>query len=291
MSGRELSPSRSSRGSRLRGGDRRPSVLLPALLLALAPVTGVAGPPYITDDTGIQGRGNWQLELIGEYIHHDRTANVGGAPVDQVRTVTSISPALTYGVTETVDIALTPSYVRDRITENGIVTQDAEGISDSVVELKWRFYERNGVSFAVKPALALPTGNENKALGTGEVSWGVNGILTYEAKAWTWLANLAYTEAYFKRQEDADANHRHLWRLSGGAGYRLKKTLKLAAEAGIRTNPAKDDPFLPGNNGHFVMLGATYSPIETIDIAIGFRKNTNAGESDRAFPLGVTFRW
>ncbi|MDH3289015.1 MAG: hypothetical protein OEP48_15010 [Betaproteobacteria bacterium] len=71
----------------------------------------------------------------------------------------------------------------------------------------------------------------------------------------------------------------------------MHKELLLAAEAGIRTNPARDDPFLPGRNGHFATLGAIYSPTEKIDIAIGFRKSTNSGEADRAFPFGVTFRW
>jgi hypothetical protein len=183
------------------------------------------------------------------------------------------------------------SRLRDRVTENGVLVQDAEGTTDSTVEVKWRFYERDGLSFAVKPGLLLPTGDEDKGLGTGKVSWGINGILTYETGPWTWLANLAYAEVRFKRPEDAETNHRHLWRLSGGLGYRLTNELKFAAEAGIRTNPARDAPFLPGNNGHFVTLGAIYSPTDKIDIALGFRKSTNEGESDRAVPFGLTVRW
>lgn len=261
------------------------------LALAVAPGTAEAAPPYITDDTGTQGRGNWQLELTGEYVYHDRTAMVGGAPIDQVRRETQLGPVLTYGVTENVDVALGVSRLRDRITENGVLVQDAEGTGDSTLEVKWRFYERDGLSLAVKPGLLLPTGDEDKGLGTGRVSWGINGILTYEAGAFTWLANLAYAEARFKRPEDAQTNHRHLWRLSGGLGYRLNETLKLAAEAGIRTNPARDDPFLPGDNGRFVMLGVIYSPTDKVDIALGFRKSTNDGESDRAIPFGLTIRW
>lgn len=266
-------------------------VALIAALLAVMPSLGLAGPPYITDDTGTQGRGNWQLELVGEHIHHDRTASSGGVLVEQKREVTAFGPVLTYGVVENVDIAFGLGRLRDRITENGVVVLDAEGTSDSVLEVKWRFYERDGLSFAVKPGLVLPTGDENRGLGTGEISWGVNGILTFENGSWTWLANLAYTEARFKRPDDVQANHRHLWRLSGGFGYQLHETLKLAAEAGIRTNPAKDDPFLPGNNGHFVMLGVIYSPTENVDIAVGIRKNANEGESDTGYPFGVTFRW
>lgn len=260
-------------------------------LLAAAPVPGLAGPPFITDDTGTQGRGNWQLELIGDYIHHDKSAISGGTLVDQERRVTVFGPVLTYGIVDTVDVAFGVAHVRDRITENGVPAQDVEGTSDSAVEVKWRFYESKGLSFAVKAGLLLPTGDENRGLGTGEVSGALNAILTYETGSWTWLANLAHEHVRFKRPEDAQASHRHVWRLSGGLGYRLYKTLNLVAETGIRTNPAKDDPFLPGNNGHFVMLGAVYSPTDNVDIALGFRKSANEGESDRAFPFGVTFRW
>lgn len=262
-----------------------------AVLVIVAPATGLAGPPYITDDTGTQGRGNWQLELTGEYLQHDQTALSEGVLVNHERRTTAIGPVLTYGVSKDVDLAVGLAYLRDRITENGVLVQDADGMTDSTVEVKWRFYERDGLSFAIKPGLLLPTGDEDKGLGTGKLSWAVNGILTYETGPWTWLANLAYSEARFKRAEDTATNHRHLWRLSGAVGYQLHRTLKLAAEAGIRTNPARDDPFLPSDNGHFAMLGVIYSPTDAIDIAVGFRKGTNDGESDEVFPFGVTFRW
>jgi len=268
-----------------------PRSALTLLLIVLAPVSGLAAPPYITDDTGTQGRGNWQLELVGEHVHHDRTASFGGALVDQNREVTVFGPVLTYGIAESVDLAFGIARLHDRLTENGVLVQDAEGTSDSAVEVKWRFYDHDGLSFAVKPGLVLPTGDENRGLGTGRVSWGVNAILTYETGAWTWLANLAYADARYKRTEDEEANHRHLWRVSGALGYRVGDKLKLAAEVGIRTNPAKDDPFVPGNNGHFAMIGFIFSPSDNVDIALGFRKNVNQGEEDSAFPVGVTFRW
>jgi hypothetical protein len=261
------------------------------LALAIAPGSVGAEQPYVTDDTGTQGRGNWQLELTGKYIHHDRTAEVGGARIDQERKVSVVGPVLTYGVTDNIDAAIGAAYLRDRITENGVTVQDSEGAGDTIVEIKWRFYEQNGLSLAVRPGVGLPTGDEDKGLGTGAVSWGVNGILTYESGAWTWLANLAYTQAHFKSSQDADANRQHLWRLSGGLGYRLNEKLKLAAEAGIRTNPARDDPFLTGHNGHFVTLGVIYSPAEKIDLALGLRRSTNSDESDWMIPLGLTVRW
>lgn len=268
-----------------------PRFLALFVLLVATPGAVLAAPPYITDDTGTQGRGNWQLELTGENVHHDKTAVVSGVSVNQERKVTLAGPVLTYGVTDNVDVAIGAFYLRDQIVENGKTVHDARGTTDSTVEVKWRFYERDGLSLAIKPGLLLPTGNEDKGLGTGALSWGVNGILTYEAARWTWLANVAYSEVHFKNSDDEETNHRHLWRVSGGLGYLIFDKLKLAAEAGVRTNPAKDDPFLPGQNGNFVTLGFIYSPDPKVDIGLGYRKSTNKGESDWAIPFGLTIRW
>lgn len=250
-----------------------------------------AAPPYITDDTGTQGTGNWQLELIGEHVRHDRSTTVGGAAVEQRREVTSFSPVLTFGVAETVDIALGLSRLRQRVTENGVEVESVSGAGDAALELKWRFYESNGLSLALKPGVILPTGDENRGLGTGKLSFAINAILTYEAKPWVWLANIAHVHARYTLPQDDNENHSHLWRASGGAGYYLRDDLRLVGELGVRTNPAKDDPFLPGSNGHFAMLGMIYSPTDKIDLAIGFRGALSSGETDKAVTAGATFRW
>lgn len=115
--------------------EHGPSVVL-LLVLAVAPLSVGAGPPYTTDVTGTQGRGNWQLELVGEYVRNRGSAILEGAPVNQERRVTTIGPVLTYGVAETVDVAVGLGRLRDRITENGVQVQDAEGTTDSAVEVK-----------------------------------------------------------------------------------------------------------------------------------------------------------
>lgn len=250
-----------------------------------------AAPPYITDDTGTQGKGNWQLELIGEYVRHDRTAEVGGGIVDQRREVTLFVPVLTYGLAETVDIALGLSRLGQRVKENGVEVESNSGMSDTAIEVKWRLYESNGLSFALKPGLILPTGDENEGLGTGKVSFAINTILTYEAKPWVWLANIAYVHARYASPQADVENHSHLGRASGGVGYYLWENLRLAGELGVRTNSAKDDPFLPGRNGHFAMAGVIYSPTDKIDLAVGFRRAYSSGEPDKALTAGATFRW
>jgi hypothetical protein len=262
-----------------------------ALFLLAAPASGWAAHPYITDDTGTQGTGNWQLELMAERDRNARTADPGGGPVHQVSKVTLLNPVLTYGVLDTLDVALGVNHLRQRTTEDAVVTESANGTSDSTLELKWRFYEANGLSLALKPGLVLPTGDENRGLGTGKLSWGVNFILTQEAKPWTFLANVAYTHTRYKLPADVAANRAHLWRASAGVAYYLREDVRLVGEAGVRTNGAKDDPFLPGRNGQFAMLGLIYSLSDKIDFDVGVRKRVNRTEFDTAILVGATFRW
>jgi hypothetical protein len=82
-----------------------------------------------------QGAGNWQLELQAERGTLDRTANVGGVPVQQESRVTVFTPVLTYGALENLDLALGLNYARQRTTDNGVVVAESDGMADSIVDI------------------------------------------------------------------------------------------------------------------------------------------------------------
>ncbi len=274
-----------------RFSSSRPALAVATLFLMATPAPNWAAHPYITDDTGTQGAGNWQLELMAEQNRNDRTASTSDGVVRQNRRVTTFNPVLTYGVLDTLDVAFGLSHASQSTTENGATTQDVSGTGDSTLELKWRFYEANGLSLALKPGLLLPTGDENRGLGNGRLSWNINFILTQEVKPWTFLANVAYARSRFKLPADAEANRADVWRASAGLAYDLRDDVQLVGEAGIRTNGARNDPFLPGRNGQFAMLGLIYSPSDKIDLDVGVRKGLNRAEFDTTILLGATFRW
>ena len=265
--------------------------VLSALIFVAASESGRAAHPFVTDDTGTQGTGNWQIELLGQRGRHHHTADPGGGPVQQRRKSTLLNPVLTYGLLENLDVAVGLNHARYRVSENGAVTAEASGTSDSSLELKWRFHEQNGLSFALKPGILFPTGDENRGLGTGRTSWGVNFIATYDAKPWTLFGNIAYFRARFKLPQDAAANHGHLWRASGGVAYAVRADWRVVGEVGVQTNQSRNDPFLPGRSEQFAMLGAIYSPTDKIDLDIGLRKGLNRAETDAVFLIGATFRW
>lgn len=255
------------------------------------PVAGHAAHPFLTDDTGTQGAGNWQLELLGQRSYLDRTADAGAGPIRLESRETSFNPVLAYGLLDNLDLAVGLNHLRYRVTGNGAVIDEASGTSDSTLELKWRFHEGGDFSLALKPGLTLPTGNENRGLGTGRASWGVRLIATYEAGPWTLLGNVAYTRQRCGLAQDEAASRADLWRLSGGASWSVAEGVKLVGEVGIRTNEARDDPFQPGRTGQFAMLGAIYSPDKRLDLDIGVRRRLNRAEPDTVILIGATFRW
>jgi long-subunit fatty acid transport protein len=250
-----------------------------------------AAHPFITDDTGTQGMGNWQLELQGDFLRSERTANPGAGPVEQKSKLNAFTSVLSYGLLENLDVQFGLGYLSLRATENGLATEDTSGMSDSTLELKWRFYEADGFSLALKPGLLLPTGNEDRGLGTGKTSWGVALLATYEAEPWTFLANIAYTRLRFKLPQDAADGRGDLWRVSGGAAYALTGEVRVVGELGVRSNESRNDAFLPDRTSQFAMLGVIYSPAKKVDLDAGFRKNLNDAEFDKAFLVGATFRW
>ena len=266
-------------------------ILLPFAFCLLPSTLVWAAHPFLTDDTGTQGARNWQLELQAERGTLNSTADVGAGPVEQQRRVNLFTPVLTYGVLENLDVALSLNHVRQRVTESGMVTEDDSGMADSTLELKWRFYEADGLSLALKPGLLLPTGDENGGLGTGKPSWGINFIATYEAKPWIFSGNVAYNHVRYKLPQDAADNRDDIWRISGGLAYSVTDDLRLVGEAGVRTNSSRNDTYLPGSNGQFAMLGAIYSPTDKIDLDVGFRKSLNNAELDWTILIGATFRW
>lgn len=246
-----------------------------------------AAHPFITDDTGTQGKGNWQLELQGDFLRDERTA--GG--VEQKNKLNAYTSVLSYGILENLDVQLGLSYLSTRTTANGVTIGDESGMGDSTLELKWRFYEKDDFSLALKPGLTLPTGNEDKGLGTGKTSWAIALLATYEAEPWTFLGNVAYTRANFKDPQTAADSRSDLWRVSAGAAYALTGEVRLVGELGLRANESRNDAFLPDGTSQFGMLGVIYSPTKKIDLDTGFRKNFNRAEFDKAYLVGATFRW
>jgi len=251
------------------------SLIMSGVMILVAVGTTFAAHPLITDDTGTQGKGKFQLEIIGEYEH----GNKDGVTTDSI--VVPTIPVLSYGITDTLDIVLGISYQHVRSSDSQKTTA-ADGLSDSSVELKWRLYDKDGLSFALKPGVSLPTGSVEKGLGAGKMTYHLFFITTKEIKPWAFHLNLGYI-----RNENKINERNDIWHASLAGEVEVVKNLKAVANAGIE----RDRDRASNKNTGFILGGLIYSISENLDIDFGIRKGIHSRGNDYSIPVGITWRF
>ncbi len=236
---------------------------------------GFAAHPLITDDTGTQGKGKWQLEVNGEFAHKDED----GATENS----TEVAAILSYGIADTIDIVLGAPYQWIRVKEDGSTTILKEnGLSDMSVEMKWRFFEQDGLSLALKPRITLPTGNDRKGLGAGKITYSVFLLTTKEIDPWAFHLNLGYI-----RNENKADERKNLWHASVAGTVEVVKDLTLVADIGIEKNTDRTVETNPA----FILGGLIYSISENFDINFGLKGGLNKPETDYSILAGIAWRF
>lgn len=241
--------------------------------LLLFATEGFAGIPLITDDTGTQGKGKFQIELFGEY-GHDRDERITAKTSD-------LSATLTYGIIDPVDIILSIPYQFWHAEDSGS-TKKGDGISDLAIEAKWRFYEKDGLSFALKPGFTIPTGDEEKGLGAGRVTPYLSFIASKEIGSWGIHMNLAYI-----RNENKIDQRKGIWRASFASTVEVVKNLKFVGDIGLETNPDRSS----STPRAYILGGLIYSLRENVDIGLGVKGGLTKPETDIAVRGGITWRF
>lgn len=239
----------------------------------LAPKSIFAAHPLITEDTGTQGKGKFQLEHNIEQGYKDEE----GADISS----STLSSTLSYGVTDRIDVAVTLPSVRNKSSREGFIATE-RGRYDNAYDVKWRFYESGPWSYALKGGATTPNGDEAKGLGTGRATYSAYLIITREEASWSWNMHIGLL-ANRNRQEDRD----DLWHGSIGGWRQAGQKTKLVADAGCLTN---SDPASSRCLG-FLTLGIVYSPMEDFDIDLGIKKGLTRAEVDYAWLAGLTFRF
>ena len=241
------------------------SKIIPLILIALSislPATflvsigAFAAHPLITDDTGTQGAGKFQIEVNGEYV------NEGG------NSETVLGGTLSAGALENVDVVLGVPYVflreedeaGDRVSENGL--------SDISLEVKWRFYENEGLGFAFKPGITFATGNEDKGLGDGKPSYSLFFITTKKMAKINLHLHLGYIR---NREELCD-----IWHYSLAVEYAATKNLNIVGNIGGETNPDKESNIHP----LFLLSGVIYKVTDSFDVDFGVKTGLSKAEAD-----------
>ncbi len=184
-----------------------------------------------------------------------------------------ITAGLCTGIGDNVDVVLSMPYLFLNPEEDS----SEDGIGDSGVEIKWRIYEKKGLSFALKPGIIFNTGDEDKGFGDGKSSYGIVFITTKEIDALALHLNVGYTK---NRKELRD-----VWHYSFAGDYSLTEKLKAVGNIGGETNPDRT------SNTHplFLLGGLIYNIKENVDIDVGIKIGLNKADVDYAI-LGIAFR-
>lgn len=235
------------------------------------PVSVWAAHPLITDDAGTQGQGNSQLEVNGQYDHDNDNGftETGGL----------MAASLTYGIIDTIDLAVGIPYLWIQESSDSRVN----GFSDATMDVKVRFWEKDGLSFAVKPGLSFPTGDENRGLGAGKVGYHIYLMGMKEVGAWTFLANLGY----LRNETDFANSQKDIWHISAAAIYAVDEHWKVVADLVADRNTDND-----GNNDPVSgIIGIIYSPKKNVDLDLGFKSGLTDSAPDWSLLAGTTFRF
>ncbi|AHN76967.1 hypothetical protein DA70_22695 [Pandoraea pnomenusa] len=243
--------------------------VIPAAIVtiaALAPLAAQAANPLVTDDTGTQDTGNWQLELNSEWLT---------LPTARQQQWTN---TLTYGVLPNLDLALQAPYQRTRPDGDGWTS----GLTDLTLQAKWRFIETAQWSLGLKPFVTLPTASQERNLGNSRATTGANLLMQYNLDRWTFLANAGYTW-----NNNSIGNRRNLWNASTAVLFSVTDELRLAADIGIATNADTSTQTKPA----YALVGAIYSPTKDLDLDVGYKRGLNPTSLAHSVQAGVTIRW
>jgi len=253
------------------------------LTMFIYSTTAFAAHPLITDDTGTQGKGKFQVEVNSEF-NYDKEKEGG---VTTKETGGEIATIFSYGILENIDIVLGMPFQWFRVREDSELNSQESGISDLALEVKWRFYEKDGLSFALKPGITFPTGNEKKGLGSGRPSYGLTFITTKELGSWALHLNLGYRRNEYKLREDQESNRKDIWHISLASELEVVKNLKLVGDIGMERNSKKTSNTHPA----FILGGVIYSISENLDIDFGVKAGLNKPETDFTILAGIAFKF
>ena len=220
--------------------------------------------PLLTEDTGTQGKGGWQLEVNGERQRDPQPATEE-APVLRA---TQSGTTLSYGITETIDFKIDVPYLRH------------QGILDTGIGFKWRFYEEGPLSFGTLFGVFFPTGDEQKGLGTGRTNAGALGIVSWQGERWEF-----HSHAGARSNHNTIGQRDWLGHVSAAAMYRVWQPFRVLVDVAWDSNPQADSGALRNT-----VVGFIWSVTKDFDLDAGIRKG-NDPAVETALLFGLTLRW
>lgn len=225
------------------------NIVLITIFAIFIPATTYAARPLSTDDTGVVDIGHIEIEIGYEYVK-------------QADKEHGLSFVLKYGLIKDLDLGIELPY---KFIDFG-GGDDVEGIGDIIFTIKYLFWDES----SNLPALALTftikteTGNKDKGLGSGEVDYGLNGIITKEINKFVTHLNFGYIFVGDPEDEDLD----DIFSYSVALEYPINERLNIVGE--ITGETAFEGSFNDNPLNGMIGLNYVLNRIVSYDFGVGF---------------------
>jgi hypothetical protein len=219
----------------------------------------------LSEDTGTQGKGNFELELGYDRSRQDGQGNF------------LFQPQLSVGIAATLDLIVQTSWL---IADDALGMR-AHGFGDTNLDAKWRFYGASPWTLGVRAGVEVPTAQDD--LGLRPRSASPHGILVATADVAPFTFNLNFG---FAHQSTVAAQRSGLWHASASATYTVGERLFLVADSAGDSNPDLGGPRYQAVG----LAGAIYTLRPGLDIDAGLRCRLNAVGPTQQWLLGITYR-
>ena len=234
-------------------------------LLLLTGNSALAGHPMLTEDTGTQGRGNAELELGYAWSRQDTTE------------VFLFQPQLSIGTSAAFDMIVQPAYTVVQ-TPDG---RREEGLGDTNLDFKWRFYGSAPWTWGLRAGLELPTAHDDLGLPHHNVSGHGLLVLSGDFTPFSIDANIGYT-----RVPEFLGTRPNLWHFSTACLYQASERLFLVLDTAIDSNTDSTRATPPLVS----LFGIIYTVRPGFDLDLGYRQGLNPDAPEHQFLLGITVR-
>jgi hypothetical protein len=227
-----------------------------------------AAHPLISEDTGTQGRGRFELEL------GTSTARDGNGRAFE------FDPQLSYGVLENFDAIVLPSWFRlsgDTVDESG----RRRGFGDTALDFKWRFAEFERVSLGTRAGVDLPTAS-NGIDGYDTVGYHALLIVSADLSPLFLTGDVGYLLVPGKA-----GVRRNQYRVTAAAVYSVHERVRLFINPAVESNPDADRGTWPA----VLLVGVIATATSWLDVDAGWQTRLNRAAPRQVIYVGVTLRW
>ena len=240
-------------------------------LFTLACAAARAAHPLISEDTGTQGRGKFELELGAQW------GREGGSSVSE------LDPQLSYGARDDLDLIVRPSLFR--FAGTAIETAGGRGGAGPVaLDVKWRIAAHEAWSVGTRAGFDTPS--VTRALVPRTPGWHALAMLTYQDGPLMATGNVAYVRLPAHDATGAPVR-RDVLRFSSALVRDVTDDLRLLVDVAIRQSA---DP-AEGRWPAMAVLGAIVRIPAGFDVDAGYQARLNRAAPAGLWQLGATFRW